>query len=61
MPSDAEILDWLQRNHTLHYSVELLYVVDGYECTLTNDGNPVDSYRGDTVREAIAKAMSNYP
>lgn len=60
MPTDSEILDWLQKWHTLHYSVEILYVVDGYECALMNDGNAVDTYRGKDVREAIAKAMKDF-
>jgi len=38
MATDTQILDWLQRNHTLHRQVEALYVVDGYLVTITHDG-----------------------
>lgn len=57
--TDKARLDWLQAQHTLHRAVEVLYVVDGYELTVTYDGNPITGYRyhGDTLRAAIDLAI----
>jgi len=53
--------DWLQRMHTLHRAVEMLYVVDGYHVTLTWDGTPISSdYHGETLDAAIDKAMLEF-
>lgn len=52
--SDTEILDWLEKNHTLHYAVEVLYVVEGYQATGTRDGNVERQAFGKTYREALA-------
>lgn len=56
--TDAERLDWIEAQHTLHLAVEILYVVDGYELTLTYDGNPLTMLaKDDTLRAAIDIAM----
>lgn len=53
------LLQWLEDNLTLHKGVELLYVVDGYEVTLTDTtpGRPSEVvYHGTTLCEALTKA-----
>jgi hypothetical protein len=55
--TDSEILDWMERNHTLHYSVETTYVVDGYLAQIVRDGNVVVEHHGETLREAYAGLM----
>jgi hypothetical protein len=57
IPSDKKIVDWLQSMHNLHTQVEALYVVDGYQVSLTWDEHPVFEFKGETLREAYAKAM----
>jgi hypothetical protein len=57
--TDAEMLDWLERHHTLHRSVEILYVVDGYEVMLMQDGNEGACFHGTTLRAALDNAMRN--
>ena len=60
--TDKERLDWLEANHTLHKSVEILYVVDGYEVTIVDeDGYTVLSpnFHGQNLREAIDKAIGH--
>ena len=54
---DGKRLDWLEEMHTLHKAVEFLYVVDGYNVTLTYDGNALAQYHGATLRDAIDAAM----
>jgi hypothetical protein len=55
---DAARLDWIEAQHTLHRSVELLYVVDGYEVEYLYDGNSISKpHRGDSLRAAIDAAM----
>lgn len=55
---DAKRLDWLEANHTLHTSVQALYVVDGYELVVERDGDwQAGPYRGETLRAAIDAAM----
>lgn len=56
---DAEIIDWLEQQSTLHQQVEILYVVDGFQVMLTYDGFPITGkeWRGETLREAFAKAL----
>lgn len=54
---DAGRMDWIERMHTLHKAVEFLYVVDGYSCTITHDGNPVATFADDTIRTAIDAAI----
>jgi len=54
-------IDWLQRMHTLHRAVEMLYVVDGYHVTLTWEGTPISpDYHGETLDAAIDKAMAEF-
>lgn len=55
--TDKEMLDWIEDMHTLHQQVEFLYVVDGYDCCITKDGMADQHYHGETIREALAKAM----
>ena len=55
-PSPADILQWLQNNHTLHRVVEALYVVDGYQVEITHDGVRIAGpWHGETLFEAYAK------
>jgi len=56
--TDAQIIDWLERQSTLHRQVDILYVVDGYQVTLMYDGEPVSGkqWHGASLREAITKA-----
>lgn len=57
----AAQVDWLQKVNTLHRKVDILYVVDGYEVTVTWDDNPVsEGFHGETVAEAISKAMAGF-
>lgn len=57
----AARIDWLQRMHTLHRSVEMLYVVDGYQVTVCWDGDPISTgYHGETLAAAIDKAMAEF-
>jgi hypothetical protein len=61
MITDARMIDWLEAKHTLHQKVEILYVVDGYEVTLTWDDYPIpgEKWHGETLRDAITKAMKS--
>lgn len=63
LTAEAKRLDWLERNHTLHNSVAILYVVDGYEVQFsTQDGNNlVAETHGETLRDAIDKCMEEVP
>lgn len=57
--SDEERLNWLEAMHSLHQSVEILYVVDGYEIQVTHDGNPEGKpVHGQTLRHAIDAAAA---
>jgi FtsZ-binding cell division protein ZapB len=58
---DEERLNWLEAQHTLHKSVEFLYVVDGYDCILMYDSNPKQEFHGDTLRAAIDAAAKEQP
>lgn len=62
MKTDLEILDWLERCHTLHRQIEILYVVDGYQVMATYDGEPIyrSQWTGATLREACSLAMAEY-
>ena len=58
--SDKDRLDWLEANHTLHQSVEITYVVDGYDVVLLHEDGISElspRFHGDDLREAIDKAM----
>lgn len=62
MPSDREIMDWIEKCHGLHTSVETTYVVDGYQVEILRDYQTVIAgpWHGATLREACAKAMSEW-
>ena len=56
-----DAIKWLEDNHTLHTSVEILYVVDGYEVTVMHEDGvtPISkTYHGDTLLSAIDRARS---
>ena len=56
--TDAEMLDYLQRHHTLHKKVDFLYAVDGYEAVMTWDDEPMSPvYKGSTLRDALGEMM----
>ena len=59
--TDEEILNWLESQYGLHRELEITYVVDGYEVEIVYDGNPTNGklYRGDSLRVAITRAMSD--
>jgi len=60
-PSDREVFEWLDRNHTLHCNVESLYAVDGYNVEITRDGSTVAGpWCAPTLREAYVKAMREW-
>lgn len=60
-PIEVEQIAWLQKAHTLHRQVSMLYVVDGYEVTVEWDENPIsEAFHGETLREAISKAMAGH-
>jgi hypothetical protein len=62
MATDTERLDWLQKNHTLHRSVEILYVVIGYEVRLLVDDLVVHGeFEGEDLRHALDNAMKACP
>lgn len=52
-------LAWLEKMHTLHYSVEILYVVTGYQITQLRDGEETGkSAEGETLEDAINIAIA---
>ena len=51
-----DLIDWLELFRTLHFSVEIAYEVDKYTVYTLRDRNPIEAYRGSTVREALTKA-----
>ena len=56
--TDAEMLDYLQRHHTLHKKVDFLYVIDGYEAVVTWDDEPMSPvFKGSTLRDALEEMM----
>jgi hypothetical protein len=60
LPEVAQI-EWLQKANTLHRQVDILYVVVGYQVTVTWDENPIsEAFEGETVSEAISKAMAGF-
>jgi hypothetical protein len=60
-PVEIEQIAWLQKAHTLHRQVSMLYMVDGYEVTVTWDENPIsEAFHGETLREAISNAMAGH-
>jgi len=58
--TDAEMLDYLERHHTLHKKIDFLYVVDGYQATVTWDDEPISqAYKGASIREALNELMQS--
>jgi len=59
LTAEAKRLDWLERHHTLHDSVETLYVVDGYQVQILRDNylGIGKAFHGATLRAAIDAAM----
>lgn len=58
--NDAEMLDFLERHHTLHKKVDFLYVVDGYQAVVTWDDEPMSAtYKGSTLRDALEEMMQS--
>jgi hypothetical protein len=58
--TDAEMLDYIQRHHTLHKTIGFLYVVDGYHATVMWDDSPMsEDFKGETLRGAIDAMMTN--
>lgn len=48
-------VDWLEKQYTLHYGIEFLYVVDGYEGQRYRDGHPVGrAYHSQSLKGVIA-------
>ena len=58
-PSAEECLAWYEAQHTLHWHMQLLYVVDGYDLSCEHEDGVRVAYtvHGDTLLEAIRKAM----
>lgn len=57
LKADAERLDWLESQATLHKQPEILYVVDGYMVEIVDDRErTMLAGRGDDLRAAIDKA-----
>lgn len=60
-PTDAEIIEWLERQHTLHRKVEALYCVDVYNVTITHDCSQIAGpWEGATLRDAYIEAMNHW-
>lgn len=60
--TDAEILDWLQRQHTLHRAVHAYYAVGSYVVQITHDDFPIPNaeWQGETLRQAYSIAMAHW-
>lgn len=53
-------LAWVENHTTLHKQVEILYVVDGYQVTITYDSELfLGPWHGETVLLAIQEAMKH--
>lgn len=61
MTNSDRIIQWLEDMHTLHCAVETLYVVDGYEVSITLDDSPIHKFHAETLREAYLAAMCAVP
>lgn len=59
--TDKERIDWLEKHHTLHKTVEFLYVVDGYKIAMCFDYSPFFQCERETIRECIDVAMMVVP
>lgn len=60
--TDAEILDWLERQHTLHRAVHAYYAVGCYVVEITHDDYPIKGakWEGKDLREAYSVAMVHW-
>lgn len=57
-----QALAWIEQNSTLHRSVDILYVVDGYEVSISHDGEPLPgTWRGETLLAAVQSASAASP
>lgn len=61
MSTGDAIFQWLERMHTLHCAVKVIYVVDGYEVCITWNGAPVHTFYAETLKEAYIRAMEAFP
>lgn len=60
--NDAARLDWLERKHTLHRTIGILYVVDGYRVREEHDYEPIGkAHYGETLRDAMDAAIRGEP
>lgn len=50
-----DLIQWIENHLSLHYNVEFLYVVDGYEASFTVDEVPRHTAHGKTLKEALHK------
>ena len=59
LTAEAKRLDWLEAKHTLHRSVEIVYVVDGYTVQEVHENylGLYEPVHGETLRAAIDAAM----
>lgn len=54
-------IEWLQKANTLHRQADILYVVDGYDVTITWDENPIsEAFHGGTLDKALEAAMKGF-
>ena len=63
-PPEGARMKWLEDNCTLHRSVEILYVVDGYEVQVMHEDGVTalsPAFHGPTLGEAIDAAMLHAP
>jgi hypothetical protein len=55
-------MEWLEGKSTLHTSVEILYVVDGYEVVVLHEDGVTEvspRFHGETLAAAIDKAIAH--
>lgn len=56
--TDAEMLDYIQRHHTLHKDLEFTYTADGYIAEVTWDCHSLsETFKADTLRGALDALM----
>jgi HD superfamily phosphohydrolase YqeK len=57
--TDTQVLNFIEKHHTLHTKIDVLYVVDGYEVTLLRDESQIsETFKGDTLRDALGQMMA---
>ncbi len=63
MTTPYDIINWIEKHTTLHTTVEVVYVVDGYEVSVLNDRSAdiAGPWHGKTVFDALNLAMKEYP